>query len=187
MKKTLLFFSIFLIITSLRAEDKSDHHSHHGHAKGLGAHEHGAIKLEIAVTDKMIEIDLDGPSESFIGFEYTPTSEKEKKIFKDAESLWTKELLTKLFVLDKSLGCTSSAVSFKQEINKNTSNDKKKNSGIHSEIEAKATITCNQNLSGKSIFVSVKMYYPGIKKLSIDIIGNKTMSIKAKATEEIKL
>ena len=181
MRKMLLILSMLSITTFVWAEDKSVHQDHHGHAGSLGTHEHGAIKLEISVTGKTIEIDLDGPSESFIGFEYSPRTDKEKKSFRDAESIWTKELLNKLFVLDTSLGCTSSAVSFKQEI------QEKKNSGIHSEIEAKAIIRCSQDLSGKSLLVAVKKYYPGIKKLSIDIVGTEIKSVQAKATEEIKL
>ena len=114
MIKRLLVLFMFLICTSIWAQAKSGHHDHHGDKKALGAHEHGAIKLEMAVTGKTIEIDLDGPAEAFIGFEYAPTTEKEKKAFNDAESLWKKDLLNKLFVLDPKLGCALSDVSFKR-------------------------------------------------------------------------
>ena len=179
MKKMSLVLSMFLLVTPTFA--------HEHHSKGLCAHEHGAIKLEIAVEGKTIEIDLDGPAESFIGFEYKPTTEKEKKTFNDAESLWTKDLLTKLFVLDKKLGCMSSEVTFKQENEEDKSKDAKKESGIHSEIEAKAKITCAQDLKGQKVLVSVKKHYPHIRKLTLDLVGSETKSIEAKATEEIKL
>jgi hypothetical protein len=157
----------------------ADHH----HGKGLGAHEHGATKLGMAVDGKTIELELDGPAESFFGFEYTPSTAKEKKAFSNAESLWTKDLLTKLFVLDKKLGCTSAEVSFKQEID-----DKEtKKSGIHSDVEAAAKIVCTQDLKGQIVIVSVKKNYPHIKKLSIDLIGSEMKTIDAKAVEEVKL
>jgi hypothetical protein len=183
-----LVLSTLLLSSIALAED-------HHHGKGLGAHEHGAIKLEMAVEGKTLEIDLDGPAESFIGFEYTPFTAKEKKTFSNAESLWTKNLLTKLFVLDKKLGCKASEVSFKQEIDEEETKEaqaklklgSKTESGVHSDIEAKAKITCAQDLKGQSVTVSVKKQYPRIKKLSIDLVGLEVKSIDAKAVEEVKL
>lgn len=181
MNQIVLSLSILLFVNPVFSKDK---HNHHAHAKSLGAHEHGMVKLEVAVEGKIIELDLDGPAESFIGFEYTPKTKKEKKLFSDAHSLWTKGLLTKLFIIDKKLECSVSDASFKQVID---GDDAKKESGIHSEIEAKAKITCAQNVEGKSILVNVKKDFPHIKKLSIDLIGSETKSVEAKTTEEIKL
>jgi hypothetical protein len=169
----------------------ADHH----HGKGVGAHEHGAIKLEMAVEGKTLEIDIDGPAESFLGFEYTPTTAKEKKTFADAESLWTKDLLTKLFILDKKLGCTTTEVSFKQDVDEDETKEaqkhlqkgEKKEAGIHSDIEAKVKIVCAQELKGQTVTVAVKKHYPHIKKLTIDLVATETKSINAKAVEEVKL
>ena len=36
----------------------------------LGAHEHGSIKLGMAVENNLVELNIDGPSEAFLGFEY---------------------------------------------------------------------------------------------------------------------
>ena len=182
-----VILSLLFVTSTAVAKDKSDHHGHHGQTKSLGAHEHGAVKLELAVVGKTIDIDIDGPAESFLGFEYIPKTTKEIKTFQKAESLWTKDLLTKLFVLDKKLGCLSSDVSFKQSIEETVSKSTKKESGVHSEIEAKAIITCIQDLTGQNVLVSVKKYYPHVKKLSIDVMGSETKSYKARTTEEIKL
>lgn len=185
MKKMCLVLST-LLLSSVAMADK------HHHGKGVGAHEHGAIKLEMAVEGKTIELDLDGPAESFMGFEYIPATTKEKKAFSDAEALWTKDLLTKLFILDKSLGCTTSEVTFEQEVEKKENSGKhnkssKKEAGFHSDIEAKAKIICAKDLMGQTITVAVKKNYPHIKKLSIDLVGSVMKTIDAKAVEEIKL
>lgn len=177
MIKISIILSVFLMSTLIKAEDKSHQHGHHGHSKNLGAHEHGAIKLEIGVIGKIIELDLDGPAESFLGFEYTPKSKKEKNTFKEAETLWTKDLLTKLFIFDKKLECSSSEASFIQDFK----------SGVHSNIEAKAKIICNKDLLSQSLLVSVKKYFPHVKKLSIDVVGSETKSYNSRAIEEIKL
>lgn len=189
MKNMSLILSALLLSSVALARDH-----HHKHGKGIGAHEHGAIKLEMAVEGKTIEIDLDGPAESFLGFEYKPVTVEEKKVFSAAESLWKKDLLTKLFVLDKKLGCKSSEVSFKQDIDEDEKpakrthdRDSRKASGIHSDVEAKAKIICAKDLKGQTIVVSVKKNYPHIKKLSIELVGSSVQSIDAKEVEELKL
>lgn len=154
---------------------------------GEHAHEHGALKLDIAVEGKTLQLDIDGPAESFIGFEHVAKTEQEKTIFTAAQVLWTKDLLTKLFVLDKKLGCSISEAVFVQEIEKQE-NHSNKETGIHSDIEAQATITCLQNLSGEMIQVGLKKFYPHIKKLTIDLVGSTTKTINVKnAVEQIKL
>lgn len=187
MKKMSLILSMFMLSTAALA----DHH----HGKNLGAHVHGAIKLGMAVEGKTIDLDLDGPSESFLGFEYTPMTAKEKKKLADAETLWNKDLLAKLIVLDAKLGCSVSENSFKQVIDEEETKEaqsklkkgEKKESGIHSDIEAKAKITCTQDLKGQSVVVAIKKHFPMIKKLSIDLVGNETKTIEAKDSETIKL
>ena len=181
MRKMSFIISI-LVMSFVSLAQANDQHHHH--EKGLGSHEHGAIKLEIAVEGKTIDIDIEGPAESFIGFEYTPKTEKEKKAFSDAQSLWTQDLLTKLFILDQNLGCTVTETSFKQEVEEKKS---KKQTGIHSDIEAEAKITCSMELKGLPMTVAVKKHFPKIKKLTIDLIGSETKSINAKASERIKL
>jgi hypothetical protein len=165
------------------------------HGKSLGAHVHGAIKLGMAVEGKVIDLDLDGPAESFLGFEYPPMSAKEKTKLADAETLWNKDLLSKLLTMDAKLGCKLSDTSFKQVIDEEETKEaqsklkkgEKKESGIHSDIEAKAKITCNSDLKGQSVIVSVKKHFPMIKKLSIDLVGNEVKSIDAKDVETVKL
>lgn len=179
MKKMSLVLSIFLLSMNVFADQHHD--------KGLGAHEHGSLKLDMAVEGKTIELDIDGPAESFVGFEYVPKTEKEKTTFNQAQALWTKDLLTKLFVLDKKLGCTFSEASFKQEIEEHDQKDKKE-AGVHSDIEASAKIICAQDLKGQTVEVALKKHYSHIKKLSIDLVGTTTQSIEVKnSVEKIKL
>lgn len=159
---------------------------HHGH--GLGAHEHGSIKLEVAVEGKQIELDIDGPAESFLGFEYKPKTEKEKKAFKDAQELWTKNLLTKILVLDAKLGCSLGEVKFEQEIDNDHHEKGKKEAGVHSDIEAEAKINCAQDPKGSMATLSLKKHFPHIKKLQIDLVGSETKTINVtKDVEQFKL
>lgn len=167
--KKMSFALSLLLLSNIALAEKA-----HKHGKSQDAHVHGALKMEMAVEGKSIELDIDGPAESFIGFEYAPKTDKEKKVFLDAKDLWTKELLPKLLVIDPKLGCKITEATFKQEID-----------GSHSDIEAKAKIACDNDLKGQNLRVSLKRYYPHIKKLVVDLVGTETKSIEIKTDSEV--
>lgn len=141
----------------------------------MGAHVHGEIKIEMAVEGKKLEISIDGPAESFVGFEYSPKTAEEKKAWTRAENLWKKELLSKLFILDKSLGCVVTNASFKQEVE----------STSHSDIEAEAEITCSKDLSNQDMIVAVKKHYSKIHKLSVVLVSQEAKTIAIKSNEQL--
>lgn len=136
----------------------------------LVAHEHGSIKLGMAIEKNIIEIDLDGPSEAFINFEHLPKTEKEKNIFNHAKNLWEKKIFD-LISFDKKLNCKISEASFKQIIDE-------KEAGAHSDIEAKAKISCTGNLAGTEVQVSLKKHFKNIKKLVAEILSTDTKSVE---------
>jgi hypothetical protein len=154
----------------------------------LAAHEHGAIKLGIAVAKNIVDIDLDGPTESFISFEYLPKTAEEKRIFNNAKDVWEKKVL-ELIHFENKLNCKITESTFKQVIDeketaeeqKKIKDPKKKEQGVHSDIEAKAKITCNGNIAGSVLQVSLKKQFKNIKKLTVDVISNETKSIEITA------
>ena len=142
----------------------------------LGAHEHGHVKLGIAVEGKSIDIDVDGPAESFLGFEYVPKTATEIKTLTQMQTLWNTNLLS-VFTFPASLGCKVSNPSFKQVVDKPEEKDAHKEAGVHSDIEATAKITCNADLKDKTLTVSMKKFFPKIKKLKLDLVGTETKTI----------
>ena len=159
--------------------------------KSLGAHEHGAVKLGIGIENNSAEVDLDGPTESFIDFEYLPKTEKEKKIFSDVKNLWEREFLS-LIHFDNQLKCKMLEAKFTQvidqketaEAQKKIKDPKKKEAGVHSDIEAHAKIQCAQSLSGTKVQISLKKQFKNIKKLNVDIVGTETKSIQVQSLIE---
>lgn len=141
----------------------------------LAAHEHGSIKLGMAIEKNIIDIDLDGPSEAFISFEYLPKTEREKKVFNDVKNLWEKNLF-ELISFDKKLNCRILEATLTQVIDQKESG--KKESGTHSEIEAKAKISCAGNLAGTEVQVSLKKHFKNIKRLVAEILGTDTKSVE---------
>jgi hypothetical protein len=155
------------------------------HEHALGAHEHGTIKLGMAVEKNIVDIDLDGPTESFISFEYLPKTEKEKKIFAAVENQW-KNKLFELVSFDKKLNCKITEASFKQIIDEKETAEAqaklkagaKKEEGVHSDIEAKAKITCGSDLAGSDVTVALKKHFKNIKKLTVEVISSETKSVE---------
>ena len=177
MKATIFLFTILI----------SNQISAHEHA--LGAHEHGTIKLGMAIEKNVADIDLDGPTESFISFEYLPKTAKEKKIFNDVKNLWEKNILS-LVTFDKKLNCKITESSFKQVIDEKETVDeqakikdpKKKEEGVHSDVEAKAKITCTGDLAGSNVQVSLMKQFKSIKKLTVEVISTETKSVEITKT-----
>jgi hypothetical protein len=188
--KTASIFALTLLVTSNCFSNE------HGH--GLGAHEHGSIKVGIAIEGNTAEIDIDGPAESFLGFEYAPKTSKEKKVFTEAQIRWTKNLES-MIAFDKQLNCKVTQASFEQEeeiekvktdkaSHSKTKDSSKKESGIHSDIEAKAKVSCKSNISGSQLTVSLKKIFKNIKKLSVEVIGTETKSIEiTQAVQSFKI
>lgn len=159
--------ALALMTGALAANEK--HHSQ----KSLSAHEHGSVKLAIAVENNVMEVDFDGPSESFIGFEHAPKSAKEKAKYEAAKTLWEKDLLTLLSPAAE-LDCKISEASFEQEVE-----------GKHAEIEAKAKVTCAKNLAGTELKVSLLKSFPKIKKLNAEVISVNTTTVKIFKPEQV--
>lgn len=154
--------------------------------KSLHAHEHGAIKVGMAVEKNTVEIDIDGPAESFLGFEYAPKTEKEKKVLSDLESKWTKNLES-FISFDKKLNCKVTEANFTHVIEEKKA-DAKKEAGVHSEIEATAKLVCAFDLSGSEVSVSLRKIFKHIKKLSVEIIGRESKTIEiTKAVQTFKI
>ena len=156
MKQILVLTLCFLASTAALADK-------HGHGHGsLGSHEHGAVTLGIAIDGQTIELDLEGPAESFLGFEHAPKSEKDKKVLAQVKALWESKS-SELVKFDSKLGCVQQEAKFEQEID-----------GSHSEIEASATYACKAKPDGSVAIINLKNHFSEIKKLKVEVVGKQT-------------
>jgi hypothetical protein len=175
MKSALMAITLFLTFNSQAFSRE----------RALGAHEHGAIKLGVAVENNSLDIDLNGPTESFINFEYLPKTDTEKKMFNDVKNLWEKNLFS-IITPDKGLRCKIIESSFKQIIDEKETKEeqakikdpKKKEEGVHSDVEAKARVICAKDLAGRSLVISLKKVFKNIKKLNVEIISAQSKSVE---------
>ncbi|MEC9228998.1 MAG: DUF2796 domain-containing protein, partial [SAR324 cluster bacterium] len=80
----------------------------------LDAHEHGAAKVMMAMEGKMLQLQFEVPSDSLIGFEYSPESEKDRKVFAYAMTILSNP--TNLFDIPDEAECIPVGIKVSQTL-----------------------------------------------------------------------
>lgn len=161
-----MLFLNLLILSSINLNASTSLHSH----------EHGTVQLSVAIDGKTAQFELEGPSESFLGFEKKHSNKIENEIYQKSHDLWSNNFL-KLVQFNTLLNCNVKSAKFEQILEKNTN---------HSEIEASSFVTCNRELKNVEVSLNFKKYFKNLKKLKVDIIGNETKNYIIE-TETFKL
>ena len=105
MRHLLLAVPVLLLPLSY-SQAHEDHHHEHEEAASLGAHEHGAARLNAALDGKRLELEFISPAMNPVGFEHAPaTPADEAKI---AEARSQLEQPAALFGLPTAAGCSVS-------------------------------------------------------------------------------
>lgn len=75
----------------------------------VGAHVHGASKLNLAIEGQTVSMELTAPAQDIVGFETRPRTEKQRAAVEQAEATLRDPL--KLFTLPPAAGCTVASAS----------------------------------------------------------------------------
>lgn len=174
MKNLILVLSAFLSVSAL-AKGKAHHHREHG------AHHHGAGTLGIVLEENKGRIELKIPSESIIGFEYTPKTEKDKKT-KDTQLVLLENKMGEMISFDASLKCQFSKE--KIEVLKDEK-ESKEGHGEHSDILALFNLDCEKSPVGTKLTFNVQKHFPKIHDLDVQIMAGsvqKSVEVKKNGT-----
>jgi hypothetical protein len=97
--------------------------------------------------------------------------------------------LETFIAFDNKINCKVSEASFVQvSEEKEASHKNDKESGIHSDIEAKAKLTCAGEINGSEVTISLKKVFSNIKKLSVEVIGKETKTVEiTKTVQKFKI
>jgi len=154
-------------------------HKHKHHHK---SHSHGDAKLDIAVDDKTIKIDLEAPGDVIFGFERRPKNDSEKtKIANELARLNDKA--TELFILPADAGCTLTSKVIEAEQAKESTKEK---SSEHADVEVEYTFNCTGELTGKKLATGLFKAWPRLKTLKVQVLssaGQKGMTLKADSAD----
>lgn len=155
---------LILSFSQLVLANKPHHHRQHL------AHAHGAGTLGIVFEGVKGQVELKIPSESIMGFEHAPKTEKDKKTKTDS-LLKLENQISEMLVFDNSLGCKW----MKNKL------DVVAESAKHSEVHAVFGIECNRSPLGSELTFAFQKSFPRIKILQAQVvIDNLQKSIEVK-------
>jgi DNA polymerase II large subunit len=133
--------------------------------KSLKAHSHdGELEVKIVVNadGKTAAIEMEATGDSLLGFESNPKSTFQKQVYSSIKSLWETSLTSSLVQFDKKVDCavntTTFNLNFEEEKEEHHHGHKKEHAHVesHSEILAKAEISCASTLNKSKVAINLK-------------------------------
>jgi len=135
-------------------------------AWAAGAHEHGVVKLDVAVEGSRVLIEIDSPLDNLLGFERAPRTDAER----DKAAAMVKKLqdAAALFRIDGSAGCTLAKVDLQSaplQLGKKpaASND------AHGDLEGSFEFKCKAG--AKAAFLEVGLFeaFAQVKRIDLQV------------------
>ena len=137
------------------------------------AHEHGVMKLDIAVEGNTVSIALESPLDSFLGFERAPRTDAERKAAADLLGrLRSPDKGTPLFTTDVAAQCTLSKAEVRAPVLEAPAAPAAaapKNG--HADLDADYSFTCVQPAQLKSLDLGLFEAYRRLKRIDVQVAG----------------
>lgn len=137
------------------------------------------ISMAIAVTDNIIEIQMEAPMELLLGFKSKPSNTEEHNQWSQLQGLWFNNL-SEIVSLNR-YTCIEEESSIEYEI------DEELNYG---EVLAKAVLKCNTMIKSADLEIKIKQKYPKVENINVTLLPNQGNSRTFKLnsiTEKISL
>ncbi|WP_137888608.1 DUF2796 domain-containing protein [Pseudomonas sp. 2FE] len=182
--RRLLLALPFALLPQASAHAHDDEHEHAEHAS-LGAHEHGAGHLNVALDGKILELELENPAMNLLGFEHAAESPADLATVAAARAKLEQPLT--LFSLPAAAGCTVT----RQELESPLFGDQPdaehehehdehakgeaaehQHEDQHSEIHAHYRFSCTEPAALKTLDLrEVFKRFPATHKIQVQLIG----------------
>ena len=135
--------------------DADEHHDEDEHSadehRELGAHEHGAAELTVALSGNEVAINLQTPAFNVLGFEYAPTSDAEKGLLEESVAVLE---AGSLMQMNSDAQCTLTSATIQvdiadeehedEEYEDEEHSDDAHEEETHSDIDVSYTLDCQQ-------------------------------------------
>lgn len=152
------------------------------------AHVHGRATLEVAIEGGSVQISLDSPLDSLLGFERAPRTEKERQSVREMSRKLRQS--DHAFVFSPQSQCRLDSVQLESAVieqsllaagsDSNAVKDRDKSSvnspDVHSELSATWHFQCAAPESLQGVKVSLFQYFPSLKRIDAAVIGPKGQS-----------
>jgi hypothetical protein len=137
-----------------------------------GAHEHGVVKLDVAVDGSRVLIEIDSPLDNLLGFERAPRTDAERA--KAAAVVKQLQDAAALFRVDGSAGCTLAKVDLQSaplQLGKvpAAGGDAKDAKDAHGDLEGSFEFKCKAG--AKAAFLEVGLFdaFPQVKRIDLQV------------------
>lgn len=170
-----------LVAIAQHHHDHDHDHAHtHEHADQPGAHQHGVGALNLALDGKVLEIELSGPADNFLGFEHAPASEGERQ--QAQRALKNLREPDGLFILAPEAGCVADSVDihsalledFQAQATEPGSEHKHEHQHAtesHQDIAAHYRFRCDNPDALERIQLALFSVFPNTEKLLVQSVG----------------
>jgi hypothetical protein len=164
-------------------------------SKGHKAHEHGTVKLGVAIDNTTVTISGEIPGDDAFGFEHDARNDKEKaKITGALATLRTKA--GDLFQFPAEYGCSMTAADVKAPMEASTKPDYQpktetkaakgaKPKEEHQDVDADYTFTCAKSPNGATLRFGLFEAFPSIKTIEVQVTGATQSKQTAHAADDV--
>lgn len=170
-------FALLPLAVAHAAETHDDHDHEHG---SLGTHEHGVARLNAALDDKTLEVELQSPAMNLVGFEHAASSPADKAKVAAVRAQLEKPLA--LFNLPQAAGCVVASQELESPLfgdkpdHDDDDHDHAKGADEHhhdhSEIHAHYQFTCATPAALKHLDLSqIFKTFPATQKIQVQLIA----------------
>lgn len=169
------FALIASVVTSLAlgataaSAEQGRHHGHKDEHRQYGTHVHGIAALNVALEGPEVQIELDSPAASIVGFEHAPSSAGDHAALDKAVA--TLKAGDRLFAFNDAAGCRMETATVTSELLEDGHEGHGDGEdGTHSDIEAVYHFECAQ--PGKLNQLTVELFeaFPGMEKLNVQYV-----------------
>jgi len=143
-------------------------------AFAAGPHEHGVVKLDVAVEPGRVTLLMESPLANLVGFERAPRTDAERQRVDAALSILN--AAATLFKIDPAAGCTPGTV----EMNAAALGDEYKPGATppdagHADLDASFSFKCKKVVPS---FVDIGLFaaFPGVQRIDVQLITGNAQS-----------
>lgn len=136
------------------------------------AHEHGALKIDVAIEGNRVSIGMEAPLDNLLGFERAPRTDAERRSAADVLArLRGPDKGTPLFVMDAAAHCTLA----KAEVTAPVLEPGAKPAGNdgHADLDASYEFTCTKPDELRNLELALFDVYKRIQRIDVQVAGPK--------------
>lgn len=135
----------------------------------LGAHEHGVVRMGLAVDDQRMSLDIEVPAATVFGFEHNPETEEEIRVVSEAmETLRTR--VGEVIAVSSELACELEDVEVVSAPEVDEEHSHSEDEDAHSEVRVSVSWFCAQSVEGTDATLSLSSLWPDAELVDLTVI-----------------